>query len=270
MARTLVSILDCFAADSPVTTEFRRLLHSIKSLDDSKDLKTILVTSAILSEGKSTVCAFLAVTAARRGLKTLVIDCDLHRPTIHKLFAVPRGQGTVELLSEGLAIKNATQKTDLAKLDIITAGRASLHPTDLFDARAVGPILADLKFYYDLVLIDSPPVIPVSDPMLLAGEVDGVLLVVKAGSTQREVAARATEILRSSSNNLLGVVMNDVNHSLPYYYDYRHYRYQYGSTLPDRGSSSGKDKDSSGGSPGDIKSLSDQHRRPDKGRSISH
>ncbi len=104
-----------------------------------------------------------------------------------------------------------------------------------------------MKFYYDLILVDAPPVIPVSDPMLLSQEVDGVLMVVKAGQTQREVVRRATEILRSQSRKLIGVVLNNMDGQLPYYYDYSAYGYDYHPRPQDIGK---KGKDSGKGNPG--------------------
>ncbi len=118
------------------------------------------------------------------------MDCDLRRPTIHKLLALPRANGMAEMLLEGIPAASVTKKTPLETLDVITAGRMDAHPEEVFDAGAIGTILTDLKFYYDMILVDSPPVIPVSDPMLLAPEVDGVLLVIKAGVTQREITRR--------------------------------------------------------------------------------
>ena len=227
MARSQVSILEFFAADSPFATEFRRMLQRVRNLPDRQDLKILMITSATLSEGKSTVCSFLAATAARKGLKTLLVDCDLRRPTVHKLLALPRANGLAELLSEGVPVASVTKKTPLETLDVITAGRVNAHPEEVFDASAIGAILSDLKFYYDMILVDSPPVIPVSDPMLLAPEVDGVLLVIKAGATQREIARRAGDILSADCQNLLGIVLNNINQCLPNYYDSSHYGYDY-------------------------------------------
>ena len=227
MARSQVSILEFFAVDSPFATEFRRMLQRVRNLPDRQDLKVVMVTSATLSEGKSTVCSFLAATAARKGLKTLLVDCDLRRPTIHKLLALPRANGMAEMLLEGIPAASVTKKTPLETLDVITAGRMDAHPEEVFDAGAIGTILTDLKFYYDMILVDSPPVIPVSDPMLLAPEVDGVLLVIKAGVTQREITRRAADILSADCQNLLGIILNNINQCLPKYYDSSHYGYNY-------------------------------------------
>ncbi|MDZ4722432.1 MAG: CpsD/CapB family tyrosine-protein kinase [candidate division Zixibacteria bacterium] len=225
MSGVQLSLVDFFAFESPFATEFRRLLVNLKQHSKKGELKSILITSSTLSEGKSTICSFLGMTAAKKGLKTLLIDCDLRRPTLHKNFVLARDLGLVEILSEGAAVKSTIKKTGLDKLDIITAGKATAHPADIFDAKALSSLIAEMKFYYDLILVDCAPVLPVSDPMLLAQEVDGVLMVVKAGETQRDLTKRATEILNSSGGAIVGVVMNNMNDSLPAYYSYSHYDY---------------------------------------------
>jgi len=227
MARTRISVVDFFNLESGIATEFRRLLHNIQQLTREREIKSIMVTSSMLSEGKSTVCAFLALTAAKKGLKTLLIDSDLRRPTLHKLFVLDREPGLSEVLSEGVPARNAVRKTSLSSLDIITAGKLCSIPAEVFDAAAIGRIITEMKFYYDLIIIDCAPVIPVSDPMLLSHEVDGVLFVVKAGSTQRDIVRRARDILSSSTDRILGVVLNNSEDSLPYYYSHEYYGYDY-------------------------------------------
>jgi len=227
MPRALMPLIDYYSLESPVATEFRRLLHSFRKKGKEEDLKSILFTSAITSEGKSTVTSLMSITAAYKGHRTLLIDCDLRRPSLHRLFACERNRGMSEVLYNGDEIKSVIKKTSLDNLDIVTAGKAVAHPTELFDSRAIGALVHELKFYYDFIFVDTPPVIPVSDPMLLAQEMDGAVLIVKAGSTAREVAKRAVSILSSSQINLLGVVLNNVKGSLPYYYDYSHYNYDY-------------------------------------------
>lgn len=231
MARPQISVIDFFNLESGIATEFRRLLHNIQGLAKDRELKSILVTSSMLSEGKSTVCAFLALTAAKKGLKTLLIDSDLRRPTLHKLFVVDREPGLSDILSEGLFARNVVRKTAVSTLDLITAGKPHPVPAELFDAAAIGRVITEMKFYYDLIIVDCAPVIPVSDPMLLSHEVDGVLFVVKAGSTQKDVVVRAKDILTSSTNRILGVVLNNSDDSLPYYYSHEYYAYDYRQQL---------------------------------------
>ena len=222
------SIIEFYNVEAPYVTEFRRLLHNISTNDVNKELKTIMMTSAMLSEGKSTVCSFLAITAAvKKGKKTLLIDSDLRRPTIHKIFQLQAKAGLKEILADGYNTRDAISTTEIDKLDVLTAGGFCENPSQVFDADAMGVLLEELKFYYDLIIIDAAPLLPVSDPMLLASKVDGVLMVVKAGATQKEVVRRAVEILNPRQNNLIGIAFNNMNHSLPYYYDYGYYQYEY-------------------------------------------
>lgn len=220
------SILDFYDIEAPYLTDFRRLLHSIT--ESKVETKVIMFTSAMLSEGKSTICSFLGITAAlKKGMKTLIIDTDLRRPSIHKIFQLQDQVGLKDILVDGYNTRDAISTTSIDKLDILTVGSFCENPTEVFDAEAIGTLFEELKFYYDLILVDSAPLLPVSDPMLLASKVDGVIMVVKAGLTNKDVVRRAVEILNPKQNNLLGVVFNNMNRSLPYYYDYGYYQYEY-------------------------------------------
>lgn len=241
------SIIDFFSLESGPATEFRRLLHNLQYHNKDRELKAIMVTSSMLSEGKSTVASFLALTAAKKGLKTLMIDADVRRPTIHKLFKLQRQKGLLDVLVDGLPVKESVKKSSLEKLDFITAGRVHETPADVFDSVAIGRVIQEMKFYYDMIIIDCAPVIPVSDPMLLSQEVDGILFVVKAGATQRDIAQRAASILGSSTNKLLGVILNNAEGTLPYYYNHDYYGYDYSQKPSDtKEAKSGKDKSANG------------------------
>lgn len=231
MVRLPLSIVDFYQPEAPFATEFRRLLYKILDRRSDSELKGLLITSAMLSEGKSTVASFLALTAAKhKGLKTLLIDSDLRRPTIHRCFALERQRGLADILSASCEQKDVVKTTPVEKLHVITAGLTDVPPAELFDGEAVGRLIDEMKYYYDLVLVDSAPVLPVSDPMLLAPKLDATLLVVKAGSTQRQVVRRAVDII--GPHKLLGVVVNNVDGSLPYYYDYGYYGYSYRPQVP--------------------------------------
>jgi protein-tyrosine kinase len=244
MARKQLSIIDFYHGEAPFATEFRRLLHKIMNRKSEGELKSLLVTSAMLAEGKSTITSFLALTAAKhKGLKTLLIDSDLRRPTIHQFFGVDRQKGLADILSMGLGPKDTIKNTAIEKLDLITSGWVDTPAAEVFDAEAVARLVDQMKYFYDLVLVDTAPVLPVSDPMLLAPRMDGAILVVKAGSTQREIVQRAVDII--GRQKLMGVVMNDVDSSLPYYYDYGYYGYDY-RPLPAKVRPKGKPKENRG------------------------
>jgi len=232
MTRNAVSIIDYFSLETAFAAEFRRLLYNLQHAAKEKELKAVLITSSMLSEGKSTITSLLAVTAAKKGLKTIVIDSDLRRPVIHKLFKMERQRGMHEILAEEVPAKSVIKKTSLANLDVITAGKISAHPAEVFNGPAIGRLVEEMKFYYDMIFIDSAPIIPVSDPLFVAQEVDGVVLVIKAGETQREVVQRAVDILKSNGFGMLGVILNNMTGSLPYYYDYSYYGYHYEQIPP--------------------------------------
>lgn len=228
MARRRLLLTEIFQSESSYATEFRRLLQKIEDAGGDAELKTILITSAMLSEGKSTIAGLLAIAAAKqKGMRTLLIDCDIRRPTVHRRFGLERLTGLVEVVTRGISFKDAVQQSGIENLDIITAGEASDHPSELFGTEVLGTIFEEMKFYYDLIIIDSAPALPVSDPMLLASKVDGILLVVKSGATQVEVVKRAVDILDPNKSRICGVVVNNYNRALPYYYDDSYYGYRY-------------------------------------------
>ncbi len=228
MARKQLTIIDLYSSELPFATEFRRLLRRLKSVQGEQERKTLLMTSAMLAEGKSTVTAFLGVTAGRQeSKKTLIIDADLRRPTIHKFFGMTRDKGLVEVLTHELEPKDAVKNTGLEELDVITAGQVVNRPSDVFNAESIGQVIDEMKFYYDLILVDCAPVLPVSDPMLLAPKLDGILMIVKAGATQIDIVKRAITILDTHHSHILGVVLNNMNNSMPYYYDYQYYGYRH-------------------------------------------
>ncbi|RKX22960.1 MAG: capsular biosynthesis protein [Candidatus Zixiibacteriota bacterium] len=228
MAKKTLSIDQFYSPDAPFANEFRRLLVKIKKEGANQEVKSILFTSAMLSEGKSTICSLLGLTSARQnGLKTLIVDSDLRRPSIHKFFHLERTKGLTDILVDGFDTGEAIKKTKVEKLDVITSGTNYEHPAEIFDAESIGYMLDELKFYYDLILVDSAPLMPVSDPLLLSDKTDKVILVVKAGSTDREVVKQAKGILNNSNDKILGVILNNLNNSLPYYYDYQYYGYDY-------------------------------------------
>jgi capsular exopolysaccharide synthesis family protein len=222
------TIFDLYNPESPVGTEFRRLLHNVTRTTEGEPRRSFMVTSAMLAEGKSTVSSFLAITAATyKHRSTILVDCDLRRPSIHRLFDVPRQPGLTDVISGQVSAEDAFQETRFEHLKILTAGTPRRNPTALFEGRQVGELIEQLKFYFDLVIVDSPPIIPVSDPIMLAPELDGILLVVKAGTTQREVVKRACTIISKTEGHILGVALNNMKAVLPYYYNHRYYGYSY-------------------------------------------
>jgi len=217
--------------ESPSATEFRRIYARLTSNRAEKRLQTILVTSAMLGEGKSVISSLLSITAALlRREKVALIDLDLRRGRVQEYFAFSDGPGVADVLAGKSNIKAVSRTTAIPNLSIITAGKVDGSPIDIFDHSDIPAFLQELKFYFDTIIIDSPPLIPVSDPMMIADQVDGVLVVIKSGVTPREVVSRAINLLDNSGVNLLGIIINDLESVLPYYYKEHYYGYHYSSS----------------------------------------
>ncbi len=222
------TILSFYNKESSVGTEFRRLYSNIKNLTTGNKLQTIMVTSAMVGEGKSLTSSLLAITIAElTKLKVALVDFDLRRPKISTYFGIDEGAGVGEVLSGISTLKIVSRRTTIPNLTIIPSGSLKGQPSDYLDQETVGNIFQELRFYFDFVIVDSPPIIPISDPLLLADYVDGVILVVRTGYTQREVVERASNLLTNSKINVLGIVLNDFEEVLPYYYKEKYYGYQY-------------------------------------------
>ncbi|RKX29770.1 MAG: hypothetical protein DRP46_06665 [Candidatus Zixiibacteriota bacterium] len=223
-----LSLIDYFDPESPESTEFRRVLYNLNGIPGGGAKKAVLVTSAMLSEGKSVISSYLALTSAYfKSRKTLLMDFDLRRPMIHNLFSVPLANGISDILAKGVASRNMIKKTSNDNLDLLTAGQTMPNPSELFNGPAIHRIIEEMKFYYDLILVDSPPLLPVMDPMILLEELDGAILVIKAGSTQRDIVARARDLLEPQKDKIAGVVINNLDQTLPYHYNYDYYGYNY-------------------------------------------
>ncbi|MBN2071242.1 MAG: CpsD/CapB family tyrosine-protein kinase [Candidatus Krumholzibacteriota bacterium] len=220
------TIYDVFDQESPIATEMRRLYSNVRHIDGKTKKRSYLVTSANRGEGKSTVASHLALTVARfRNKKSLIVDADLRRPRLHQIFNVPKEPGLLECLEGKIDPVDAVKDTKRENLKVIPAGRMVKSPAHLFEGEIMSEIFEKMKFYYDIVIVDSAPIIPVSDPMLISSVVDGVIMVLLAGMTPRNVAIRARDILLDANANLLGVVVNNASEVLPYYYDYHYYGY---------------------------------------------
>jgi capsular exopolysaccharide synthesis family protein len=220
------TIYELFDQESPIATEMRRLYSNIRHIDGRSPNRSFLITSANRGEGKSTVASHLALTVARfRGKKSLIVDADLRKPKLHNIFNVPKEPGLFECLNREKDPLEAIKDTLIDNLKVIPAGRRIKSPAHLFEGEVMTEFFEKVKFYYDIVIVDSAPIIPVSDPMLISSVVDGVLMVLMAGRTPTNVALRAKNILLDANANLLGVVVNNMSEVLPYYYDYKYYGY---------------------------------------------
>lgn len=173
------------------------------------DIRTLLVTSAKEREGKSTVASNLAVSFAQQGVKTLLIDGDMRKPQLHALFGKAREPGLSEVLRGGVQALAVIVQTDVDNLSLLVAGKTPPSPAELLGGPALHSMLARLATTYDLVVVDSPPLLAVADASVIAAAADGVLLVVKAGASDRDMLDRARSQLEDVRATMVGAVLND-------------------------------------------------------------
>jgi non-specific protein-tyrosine kinase len=193
---------------SPASEAYRTLRTNIQFSSLDKPVRTILVTGVEAGEGKSTTLANLAVVMAQGGKRVVAVDCDLRRPTLHKVFGLAAEPGlTTAILDPAAPIPG--QKTQVEGLSVLTCGPLPPNPSDLLGSRRFEDILDGLAKSADIVLLDAPPIVAVSDAAILASKVDGVILVVNAGKTKRDPARRARSLLDKVNAHVLGVVLNN-------------------------------------------------------------
>lgn len=199
---------------SPISEQFRTIRTNINFMAIDKPIKTLAMTSANVSEGKSTVTDNLAVVWAQTGQKVLLIDSDLRRPTLHATFNKSNQQGLTTILTSGtnsVDLRQIIQESGVNNLDILTAGPIPPNPAELLNSQRMKTLLDTVKSIYDMVIVDVPPMLEVTDTQILSRSLDAVVLVVKQGQTQKLAIKRSVELLRLAKANLLGYVMNDVN-----------------------------------------------------------
>lgn len=202
---------------------FRTLRTNLQFASPDAKLETILITSSVPAEGKSTVCSNLAVSIVQTGKRVILVDCDLRKPTVHKIFGLNNAVGLTSVLTGQVAVEDALQKTHCEGLSVLTAGPLPPNPAELLQSNVMQEVLKKLKLMGDQVLLDAPPVLPVADSMILSTYVDGVVLVIASRQVPREIALRAKELLQNTNARLLGVVLNQVRYSSDgeqYYYNY--------------------------------------------------
>jgi capsular exopolysaccharide synthesis family protein len=200
---------------------FRRLRTNIFIPDHEVSLQTLLVTSAEPGEGKSTIVANLAYAVAQAGRQVLVIDCDLRLPTLHKIFNLSNEIGLSNVLKQEATLTEAIQASQIPGVQVLTSGPSPAYPAELLGSPHMSALLEQLKQQFDLILLDSPASLAVTDAAVLAPLVDGVLLVVgRAQSRQRAVEA-AQQQLTSVKARLVGIVVNRAELFSSYHYYYR-------------------------------------------------
>lgn len=212
---------------NPATEAYRVIRTSIQFAQAGKELKTLAVTSCTPNEGKSMTIANLAVVLTQAGKSVLIMDCDMRNPTVHKNFGLSNKLGLSSCISMGTALSDAVQKTSIEGLYALTGGVILPNPSELLGSEQMKNVLQRAKEQYDYVLIDTPPVMPVTDALIVSSFVDGMILVIASAEVKVEMARDVKKQLVNAGANILGVVLNKVR-SEHHGYGYGYY-YYYGS-----------------------------------------
>ena len=220
---------DGYQALSTYEEAIRTLRNSILLTDFDRRLRSVLLTSASPSEGKSTVAAHLAATHAGQHKRTLLIDGDLRRPSVHRLYQVPNSVGLSNVLLQQISWRDAVIRMDDPEgLDVLPAGPSTRRASDLI-GMGLAELIEEATREYDLVVLDAPPLLGFAEPLQMATAVDGVIVVARAGDTSRKALSSVITTLARLRANLVGVVLNEVHRevSAGYYYYYGHYSKYY-------------------------------------------
>lgn len=204
-----VSLITLYDSASVVAEQYRTLRSNIKFSVDDGHFKTMLVTSSTSGEGKSTTTANLAVVFADSGMKTLLIDADMRKPTVALTFKLPNTHGLSHLLSNREnKVEDFIQSSGVENLDIMTSGPLPRKPADMLSLRRMTRYLDEMKKKYDLIIFDTPPLTSVTDAQVLSSLVDGVVLVAREEVTKKQALIKSKELLELANANVLGVVYN--------------------------------------------------------------
>lgn len=216
---------------------FRSLRTSVLLSTAERPPRSLLVSSSQPSEGKTTISINLAISLAQLGQRVLLVDGDMRRPSIRKAFGIVDSLGLVSYLTGQRDWRAAVLPTGLDHFDVLVCGPVPPNPAELLSSARMRTLLTEAKQEYHFVVVDSPPLLNVADSRILATLVEGVVLVVKGGTTPRELAQRAHAYARDVGANVIGVVLNnlDVHAADDYYYRYYHYDYYGSESHPDKG-----------------------------------
>jgi capsular exopolysaccharide synthesis family protein len=196
---------------SSVAEAYRVLRTSVLLSSTEKPPKTILVTSGQPGEGKTTTAVNTAISLSQLGASVLIIDCDLRKPSVHKLLGVDHLEGLSSYLSRRMELDDVIQKLPIPNLSVMTSGRIPPNPAEMISSTRMKEMLATLGERFDHIIIDSPPLLKVTDPVILSTLVDGVILVVHGGKSSRDVVRRTRQELSIAGARIFGVVLNNVS-----------------------------------------------------------
>ena len=221
---------------------FRTIRATLSLLKGADRFRVISVTSTIPSEGKSLVASNLAIVQAQAGFKTILVEADLRRPTVHKVFQLHSPIGLAGYLTgEAKTIDEIVHKTEVPNLDAICCGAIPSSPSELIGSQRMSQFVQDLRQRYDWVVLDCPPISAVSDPLVVGSVADGIIFVSKFNKVRRDHVRKVVQRIQNAGVQIIGVVLNDIDFEGrdSYYYSYYYYQNRYYSsykTAPEKAS----------------------------------
>jgi capsular exopolysaccharide synthesis family protein len=189
---------------------YRKLRTNIQFSSIDSQIQTIMIASASSGEGKTTTIGNLAVTYAQEGKKVLLMDTDLRKPAVHLMFNVPNHVGLTSVLSSQYQVTEVLRETGVEGLHVLSSGPIPPNPSEMIGSRKMTALLEDLKEAYDVILFDTPPVLTVTDALIISSLCDGVILVVNAGKVKKDLVKKAKAHLEHVNARILGAVLNNV------------------------------------------------------------
>lgn len=196
---------------SPISEQFRTIRTNIMYSSVDTPIKSVLFTSAVAGAGKSTIAANVAIAYAQAGKKTLLLDGDLRRPTCHYTFNTSNKKGLSTAAVNVVPIEDLIIETEFDMLDLIASGPIPPNPSELLSSKKLSRFMETLKFQYEMIIIDSPPLLSVTDAQILSKSADGVILITDVENNNRNHLLEAKVLLNKADANIIGLVLNNRN-----------------------------------------------------------
>jgi capsular exopolysaccharide synthesis family protein len=206
---------------------FGRIIVNIESIKLNETEKVFAVSSALPGEGKTITVYNLACESALTGKKTLLIDCDLRKPRIHKMVSCTPWNGLINVLADSLPWQHGIKETGIQNLWVMTSGGKVSNPRELLASQKMSEFIGEAKNKYDYIFIDTPPILITPDTITLSKVIDGIILVVRSNVTNKKAIQQSISALQLVKANLMGVILNDLP-ATGSYYSYNTYQYGYG------------------------------------------
>ncbi|WP_459501931.1 CpsD/CapB family tyrosine-protein kinase [Bacillus sp. C1] len=205
---------------SSVSEQYRNVRTNIEFASVDKKIRSLVVTSANSSEGKTTTAANIAIVFAQQGKKVLLIDADLRKPALHQMLQAENIFGLTSVLTRNKTLETCVTNTQIRNLSFLPCGPIPPNPAELLGANSMKALLSEIYGMYDLVIFDTSPILPVTDAQVMANQCDASVLVIRSGATEKDAALKAKQALDSAKATLLGVILNDKEQNGSEYYYY--------------------------------------------------